>query len=165
VVVCLLTAASFGCSQNQANSTQKGEVPKPRPAEAELPDQILGLGVTQEDVSKDVAQVRSATYISSVALFSLREGDLLQASLQVSSLNDLAKPKSERFRSRIAGLIGGSSLEQMKVGDHKVYMSSGKQQIVYSWFKGRGFYVLTVRRAYPFRRTLLRKLLALAEPV
>lgn len=157
--------ALAACSSNPENTGQRGKVPKPQAAEADLPDQILGLGVVQEDVSKDLREVRSATYISSVALFSLREGDLLQASLQIASLNDLAKPNSEKFRKQVVGLMGGSALEELTIGEAKVYMTSGKQQIVYAWFKGQGFNVLTVRRAYPFRRTLLRKLLALAEPV
>lgn len=140
-------------------------MPVARAAEAEMPEQILGLGVIQEDISSDIAEVRSATYISSLALFSFREGDLLQASLQVASLNNLAKPNLESFRKQVAGLMGGSSLEELRIGTHKVYMTSGQQQIVYTWFKGRGYYVLTVRRAYPFRRTLLRKLLDLEEPV
>ena len=130
-----------------------------------MPEQILGLGVIQEDISSDITEVRSATYISSVALFSFREGDLLQASLQVASLNNLAKPHLESFRKQVAGLMGGSSLEELRIGTYKVYMTSGQQQIVYTWFKGRGYFVLTVRRAYPFRRTLLRKLLDLEEPV
>lgn len=161
VIVGTLAIGSFACSRE--NSTRVASAPKPRAAEADLPDQILGLGVIQEDVSKDIEQVRSATYVSSVALFSMREGEMLQAGLQVASLNHLAKPKSERFRRQVVGLMGGSALEELTIGEHKVFMTSGKQQIVYAWFKGSGYYVLTVRRAYPFRRTLLRKLLALEE--
>jgi hypothetical protein len=163
IAVLPLLAMTFGCSKNQTR-IPVGNIAKPRAAEADLPDQILGLQVIQEDVSKDIAEVRSATYVSSVALFSMREGDLLQASLQVASLNDLAKPSSERFRKQVVGLMGGGSLEELTIGERKVYMTSGKQQVVYAWFKGKGFNVLTVRRAYPFRRTLLRKLLALEEP-
>lgn len=161
VIVGTVALGGFACSEE--NPASVSSAPKPRAAEADLPDQILGLGVIQEDVSSDIAQVRSATYVSSVALFSMREGDMLQAGLQVSSLNNLAKPKSERFRRQVVGLMGGSALEELTIGDQKVFMSSGKQQIVYAWFKGSGYYVLTVRRAYPFRRTLLRKLLALEE--
>lgn len=164
-VACFLPAATLGCSPRQVDGGAKAKVSKPRPAEVELPDQILGLRVVQEDVSTNIVEVKSATYVSSVALFSLREGELLQASLQVSSFNDLAKPKSERFRRQVASLMGGSSLEELTIGGNKVFMTTGQQQITYTWFKGRGFNVLTVRRAYSFRRTLLRKLLGLAEPV
>jgi len=159
LVGCLLTFAA--CAPQGESSSRAVTPAQPKAAEVDLPDQILGLGVVQEDISKDVAEVKSATYISSVALFSMREGDLLQATLQIASLNELAKPNSEKFRKQVMGLVGGSTLEQLKIGEENVYMSSGAQQILYAWFKGNGFNVLTVRRAYPFRRTLLRKLLVL----
>lgn len=159
VVVAALVAALPACSSGSAV-----EPTSPQPAEVELPEQILGLAVVQEDLTKDISEVRSSTYLSSVALFSMREGDLFQASLQVSRLTELAKPESEAFRRQVAGLMGGSGFEELQVGPMKVYMSSGKQQVLYAWFKGKSYSVLTVRRAYPFRRSLLRKVLALEEP-
>lgn len=159
IFVMLATSACAGTKQ-QASAT-----PKEKAAALELPSQILGLLVRQEDISKEIGAVRSATYFSSVALYTLREGELMQASLQVARFNNLAKPASERFRRQVIGLMGTGSPEELRIGDRKVYLSAGKQQVVYAWFEGNGFYVLTERRAYPFRRGLLRKLLTLQEPV
>ena len=48
---------------------------------------------------------------------------------------------------------------RLRVGRSDVWLSSGSDQSVFSWFSGNAFYVLSVRSDYPFQRTLLRKLM------
>lgn len=158
----IVTTVAAACSGGGGTGAITGKSVIER-RQLDVPSQILGLTVKQEDISQDIAALKSATYVSSVALFTLREGEELQASLQVAGFNDLARPNSAAFKRRVVGLMGGSPME-LKVGTNKVYMIPGNQQIVYTWFRGRAFYVLTARRAYPFRRTLLRKLLVLQTP-
>lgn len=162
LIVLLLAAIRVGLGDTGSTAKSRSGSSS-RAVEVELPAQILGLNVQQEDVSQDIASLKTATYVSSAALFTMREGEELQASLQIAGLNDLARPESDRFRRQVIGLMGTSS-QELRIGDDKVYMGSGNQQILYTWFRGRGFFVLTARKTYPFRRTLLRRLLPLEAP-
>jgi hypothetical protein len=163
VVLLVLAAIRIGSGEpvtNPRSATQSAT----QTVEFEMPSQLLGLTVNQEDISTDVSNVKTATYVGTVALFTMREGEELKASLQVAGFNDLARPDTETFRRQVIGLMGTSFPQELRVGDATVYMSPGNQQILYTWFKGRGFCVLTARRDYPFRRALLRKLLPIQIP-
>jgi hypothetical protein len=124
-----------------------------------LPSQILGLKVKVENVSSQIAGVNSS-YLDGVGLFSFRETDkLLRATLQVSRFNDVAEPEKARFRDAIVAQLGSTVPLALRVGEDRVYLTSGSEQNIFSWFDPNGFYVLSVRSDYPFPRTLLRKLL------
>ena len=121
-----------------------------------LPDQLLGLSVNQERVTQDVLKV-NRPYVDSVGIFAMREKDLLRATLQVSHLNSVARPRSDAFRRSIINLMGTSTPLELRIGDTKVFNTSGNKQALFVWFEGRGFYVLSVHQDYPFPRTLLRE--------
>ncbi|MGH9198408.1 MAG: hypothetical protein ACRD1T_22075 [Acidimicrobiia bacterium] len=159
--VLLAVAALFvltSCDGQQAAPVVSGEV---KPLTIELPEQVLGLKVAQEDVSGSLAAFKGRTYLESVGLFSMREGDLLRATYQVGRFNSLARAESKEFRRELAGLAG--SPEELRMGSKEVSQVTGNQQITYIWFEGRGLYVLTVHREFPFGRTLLRKLIEMEK--
>ena len=123
-----------------------------------LPSQLLGLQVKPEDVSKQFDKTKRA-YVSNVGLFSLREKDLVRATLEVGRFNSLARPQDPGFRARIINRLGTTKPETLLVGTTSVYATSGTDQNIYAWFEGRGFYVLTTHREYEFPRTLLRRII------
>jgi hypothetical protein len=123
-----------------------------------LPGQLLGLQVKPEDVSKQFEKTKRS-YIASLGLFSLRENDLIRATLQVSRFNRLANPKDSQFRSLIIGRLGTTKPETLRIDNFDVYATSGTDQNIYAWFEGRGFFVLTTHRDYEFPRTLLRRII------
>lgn len=140
---------------------ESAAVPRARPSKAvvSLPSQILGLKVVEENVTSEVRGV-SGTYLDSLGLFSFREtDDLLRATLQIGRFNDVAEPERKRFRDAIIAQLGSTVPLQLRVGDNDVYLTSGTEQSIYSWFDDNGFYVYSVRSDYPFPRTLMRKLL------
>lgn len=145
--------ALIGCEENQHPARPAAEV---KPMTFKLPDQILGLKVAQEDISSSVNALKGRTYLESLGLFSMRQGDLLRATLQVGRFNSLARTKSKEFRREIAGLAG--SPEELRMGTTEVSQITGNQQTSYIWFEREGLFVLTVHREFPFGRTLLRKL-------
>ncbi len=136
-------------------------VPRSAPTKAvvSLPSQILGLKVVEENVATEVRGV-SGTYLDSLGLFSFREeDDLLRATLQIGRFNDVAEPERKRFRDGIIAQLGSTVPFQLRIGDRDVWLTSGTEQNIFSWFDPDGFYVLSVRGDYSFPRTLLRRLL------
>jgi hypothetical protein len=127
--------------------------------EVKLPSRLLGLRVVSENIRGNLSRIQE-TFLQSVGLFSFREkNDLLRATLQVGRFNDVAEQDKARFRDGIIGQLGSSVPVTLKVGDGTVYLSTGSDQNIFSWFDDAGFYVLSIRSDYPFPRTMMRKLL------
>jgi hypothetical protein len=149
-LLALLTACESG--------SKAVERPPASQAIARLPDQVLGLKVVEENVTSEIRGV-SGTYVDSLGLFSFREeNDLLRATVQIGRFNDVAEPQKQRFRNAIVAQLGATVPTQLKVGDRIIYLTTGSEQSIFSWFDDVGFYVLSVRSDYPFPRSLLRKL-------
>lgn len=131
----------------------------PSKAVVSLPSQILGLRVVEENVTQQVRGV-SGTYLDSLGLFSFREeDDLLRGTLQIGRFNDVAEPERRRFRDAIIAQLGSTVPLQLRVGERDVWLTSGTEQNIFTWFDPKGFYVLSVRSDYSFPRSLLRRLL------
>jgi hypothetical protein len=132
-----------------------------KPPEVQLPSKLLGLNVGSEDIKSEITET-DQPYIDSVGLFSFRQGkNLLQATLQISRFTPEADAESNDFRGAIISRIGTTNPREIRVGDREVFLTSGRNQVVFIWFEERGFFVLTARRDYSFPRTLLRRLLDL----
>lgn len=127
-----------------------------------LPSQLLGLAVSQEKLTKEILEV-DRPYVDSVGIFSLRENDLLRATLQVGHLNTIAQPRSKSFQDSVINLMGSTTPTELNIGGIAVYNTAGNKQSLFVWFKGRGFYVLSVHEDYEFPRTLLRRVLELEQ--
>lgn len=160
-LVVMATACGTGASNVVGVVTGGGQV---QARKISLPSQILGLQVKTEDVSKQL-NVAKRPYIKNVGLFSLREGDLVRSTFQISHFNDLARPDSSEFRSSIIGLLGASRPQRILVGDVLVYITSGNEQHIFAWFEDEAFYVLTVHQEYEFPRTLLRRMILLGGKI
>ena len=127
-----------------------------------LPADLLGLKIAPEDVAADLAKVPSA-FIDALSLYSLRDDDLVMATLQVSRFNDGADVEADRFRHTVVNQIGSSAPRTVRLGEHTVYLTTGTKQSIGVWFKGRHLFVLASRADYDEPRTLLRKALEI-EP-
>lgn len=125
-----------------------------------LPSQVLGLKVQQEQLSQDLEDV-DRPYFDALALFSLRENDLLRASLEVGRFNSLARPNSQSFRNQLLGKIGSREPRSMRVGGKTIYVTAGNQQAIFVWFDGDGVFVMITHQDFAFPRTLLRRILDL----
>lgn len=153
----VLTAALVvvACSPGDAEITQRNEAARLR-----IPSQLVGLSVQQEDIGEELERVEKP-YVDSVAMFSLREDELLQATLQVSRFNSLARPGDEDFRGSIISTVGTTRPRTLAVGDSAVYLTSAASQTVFVWFTDEGMFVLSMSNDFPFPRTLLRRTLDL----
>jgi len=128
------------------------------PALAQLPQQVLGLRVKPEDISSKLKSVKRP-YVDAVAVYSLRDGDLLKASLQLNRFNSAARPHDQNFIGTIVSTIGGAAAQQYRMGNEDVYATTATDQVIFTWFKGKGMFVLAVQKSFPFPRTLLRRLI------
>ena len=148
----ILALASIACGNSTVVQNTDAS-----PTTATLPSQILGLRVQPENVSAQLKGVRRP-YIDAVAVYSLRDGDLLKASLQISHFNSAARPNDPDFIGSITSTIGGSAQAPYQVGAQTVYATTASDQVIFTWFRGRQMYVLAVQKNFPFPRTLLRRL-------
>jgi hypothetical protein len=126
-----------------------------------MPQQLLGLEVRPEDVA-DQFEDTEQSYVESLGLLSLREDDLVRATLQVSRFNSLARPQDPVFRRSIIARIGTTKPRTITVGETPVFLTTQTDQNIFVWFKGKGFFVLTAHRDYEFPRTLLRRIITSA---
>ncbi|MEY2467607.1 MAG: hypothetical protein QOF21_305, partial [Actinomycetota bacterium] len=123
----------------------------------------LGLTPQREDVKDDLANQDTNAYIAAVGLFSLRDGERLEATLQISKLSKSARPKDVKFQQQVANQIGGTKVQAFVMGNRNVYRSSQRKQSLTSWFDGDYYMILAVRDTYPTPRALLRELLTKAK--
>ena len=155
----MMLAATVACAACSSGEAASSVARAPVDADVRLPSRILGLKVVRENVRANLSNVQK-TYLQSVGLFSFREGDdLLRATIQVGRFNEVAEPRKQAFRNAIIGQLGSTVPVQLRVGNRPVYLATGSEQNIFSWFDDVGFYVLSIRSDYEFPRTLLRQLL------
>jgi hypothetical protein len=125
-----------------------------------IPGTLHGLEVKRENV-KDALSSTKRPYLDGAALFSLRDGDQLMATLQVGTFASDARWDDAEFRSSLLSTMGGSQPRALRMGDQTVYLSSGDRQALAVWFKDGAMYILASREDFDFPRGLLRDALDL----
>ena len=126
-----------------------------------VPAQLGGLTVSVEEVG-GATQVKDP-FVEAVGLYSLREAELLQGTLQVSRFAENADSEQARFRSSVVQQVGSTVPKAYRMGDRTVYLTAGKRQSIAVWFEGRYFFVLSMREEFERPRALLREALEI-EP-
>ncbi len=125
---------------------------------------FLGLIPQREEIGGSLANQQANAYIEAVGLYSLRNKERLEATLQISRLSDKARPKDPKFQLLVANQIGGTKVQPFVMSGHNVFRSSQRKQSLTSWFEGDYFMVLSVRDTYETPRALLRILLEEVKP-
>lgn len=125
-----------------------------------LPRRILGLRVEPEDVSERLVGA-NRPYVEATGLYSLREGDRLQGTIQVSRFKDDVDTTSNRFRLALVNQIGSTEPKPFRMGDGIVYLTSSKRQSVAVFFEDDAFVVLSTLETFEQSRALLREVMEL----
>jgi hypothetical protein len=120
-----------------------------------VPGVLHDLKVKREDLD-DVLDDAKRPYLDGMALFSLRDGDRLMATLQIGHFAPDAKWKTSRFRSSLLATIGGGNPRRLRMDDQSVYLTSGDRQALAVWFEDQHLFILSTREDYDFPRGLLR---------
>lgn len=122
-----------------------------------IPTEILGLAVTKEDMGEALTQVDRA-YLDAFALYSMRTGELLEATLQISRFTPDTELDDD-FRAQLVQQVGSAKAEEFKMGEHTVYLTRATKQQIALWFRDRDMFVLAIRDDFELPRALLRNAL------
>ena len=154
LVSCVL-ALALGAACGSASSAEEFAAKDVEKFDADLlPSTLHDLSVKVEDIGP--ADAVKAPFVDGVGLYSLRDGELLQGTLQVSRFADAADPESARFRQSVVAQIGSSVPKAFRMGSDVVYLTTGKRQSIAVWFRDEYFLVLSTRDQYETPRALLR---------
>jgi hypothetical protein len=126
------------------------------PANA-VPAQLLDLTVKQEESAQ--ARKIERPFVDGASLYSLRKGDLLNATLQVSHFSPTADVNEVKFRNAVVGQIGSTVPKPFRMSGQTVYLTTGRRQAVAVWFRDRYLFILSTREDYKSPRGLLRQAL------
>ena len=159
-VVIVAAVLLTGCVQETVSAKgTPGTAVKPLGTSV-LPPTMLGLAVKEEDVKEALAESKSS-YVTALSLYSLRKGKLLQATLQVSKVDQETVDTVPDFETAVAQSIGGTVPRIAKIGDDRVFVTRGNRQRLSVWFRGSYMFVLATRDDYPQPRSLLRTALGI----
>lgn len=148
-----------GCGAPEVTEGTAGKEITPVNAGA-IPPTLAGMKVTLED-STDYLKEIDRTYLEQFSLFSVREAELLQATLQVSRFTDDAKYTSAAFRNSVVDRVGSAKAQQFRMGDREIYMTVGTKQQIAVWFDGAYMFVLSIRDDFLKPRALVREALGI----
>jgi hypothetical protein len=161
VVLVLALSLALGACGKGDPAVSRAEARKVTALDAPgVPGTLHGLKVKRENV-KDALKSAKRPYLDSAALFSLRDGDQLMATLQIGHFAEDARWRDADFRSSLLSTMGGSAPRRLRMGDHSIYLSSGDRQSLAIWFSDRSLFILASREDYDFPRGLLRDALEL----
>lgn len=155
-VLVVAAAVVTGCSANQRPPAAVAAPDGGKIREGAVPASLAGLVTRREDVSKPLKEAGDRAYVTSVALWSLRQGERLRATLQVARFAPDAPSTTEPFQRRVAAQIGGTVPRTRRVGQDRVFVSAGNRQVYYTWFRGRYMVLLSVPAETRSGRGLLR---------
>ena len=124
-----------------------------------VPGTLRGLAVVKEDVAATLESAERP-YFDALSFFSLREGEKLQATLQVGRFADGTQHRSGAFRSSFLATIGGGAAKELRMGEEEVFLTTGDRQSIAVWFRDEFVFILSAREDYRFPRALLREALA-----
>lgn len=127
-----------------------------------VPSELLGLTVAEEDASSVKNQKRP--FVEAVGLYSLRDAEDLQATLQLARFTETAETERASFRQAVVQQVGSTVPHRVQVGDHDVYITTGRRQQVAIWFQDRTLFILSMRDDYPTPRSLTRAALEIDAP-
>lgn len=127
-----------------------------------VPTEILGLAVAQEPLPEGLDGKR--TYVDSVGLYSFREGNQLQATMQVSHFTKDSDHKSAKFRASVVAQVGSVVPKAFRMGDETIYLTSGRKQTIAVWFREDYLFLMNTREEYETPRSLVRAVLEEVKP-
>jgi hypothetical protein len=155
-VACAVLVALGGACSTSSAAVERADARTVEQLEASgVPVRLNGLVVEREDVGELLDRAKRP-YLDATALYSMREGDLLRATLQIGRFADDADVGDEELRAQIVNRIGSGTARTFRIGDRSVWLTSGDRQTLAVWFEDRHVFVLATRDDYELSRSLLR---------
>jgi hypothetical protein len=156
--LCLIVTLALSACGGGASPTTRAEDRVIKPLDGSpVPPDLNGLRVAEEDIG-DTLDAARRPYLDAATLYSLRQDDdALQATLQVGRFADDAKYADKDFQLTLVSNVGSGTAKDFRMGDKRVWLTTGDRQTIALWFSGRYVFILSAREEYLGTRTLLRK--------
>jgi hypothetical protein len=108
-----------------------------------VPPSVAGYTVAEETrIEPRFCTGDPAAMITGGALYSLRVGRTLHATLEVARFKPGVNTGAASFQPAIVGQIGQSVMRRQQIGGQPVWIGAGAQGVTIVWFKGRLLHVL-----------------------
>ncbi len=133
----------------------------PRPLPAQLVPTALGdVRFVRERAAESSFGAGSLTTEGQV--FSVRQGDVVQGSIQVAALAPRVDVRDPRVRDQVLSGVGGGRFAPARIGEERVFrLASGEQTVLLSFARdGRGYTLMSARAAYADAERLFAAVLA-----
>jgi hypothetical protein len=156
----VIAAAAVAVAGGALTITHVAQATSPAPTATakhdSVPASLLGLRVAREDIAASLAKVHGPQYLHDIRLYSLRDGDLLQATLEIGPFNSGWPVDSPQFQAQIVGQIGGTvQARRVRFGATPVYVTTARGLVMGIWFRGGSMFVLAIRDTYDKPKTLI----------
>ncbi len=155
----LVLGATSCAGEDSATKAANARVIVPLEA-SPVPPSLSGLRVEEEDIGEALEGAKRP-YLEAATLYSLRDGDALQATLQVGRFAPGERYETLEFRQTLASRIADGAATDVRMGDHTIWLTSGDRQSIAVWFNGGYVFILSAREEYTGSRALLREALGI----
>lgn len=161
----LALAGSTACggARGTPGVLQRSAPPSPVPGGA-VPSTILGLRAASEDVSSQYRRVADRAFVTSLRMWSVREGKRLRATVEVARFAPDARPNDPDFQKQMVSQLGKSVPRLRRIGRQQVYITAGNSQTLFIWFRSSSFVLLSVSTDFAHPRALLREAIRTVKP-
>ena len=151
----VVAVALGGACGSDDGSVDRAEQRSIEDLDAAVPLTVNGLEVVEEDVAEtlDAAQ---RPYLEAAGLYSFREDDLLQATLQVGRFAPDVDEDDEVFVDRLVNRVSAGA-RKVRMGDQLLYVGGADRQTLTMWFQDGHMFLLSTRDGFAGGRALLRQ--------
>jgi hypothetical protein len=132
-----------------------------------LPDRLVPSAVGDIRIVREPATERAfeGSIASEGRVFSLRQRDIVQGSLQVTALDRTLDTRSPRVRNAIVSGFSGGRFRPARIGEERIYrLDLPEQTLLLSFSRdGHSYYLMVARTAYRGAERLFASVLAYAR--
>jgi hypothetical protein len=133
-------------------------------APVRLPDRVAPAAVGDVRLVRETSTESAfrGTLATDGRVYSLRQGDVVQGSLQVTALGSATDTRSPRVRDQLVSGFSGGRFRPARIGDERIYrLDLPEQTLLLSFSRdGHSYYLLVARAAYPGADRLFTAVLA-----
>jgi hypothetical protein len=129
-----------------------------------VPSTIEGLTVQEDTKAKDrFAKLPKKALVADGRLFAIRQGDLLVATLQLSTLVPEVDLTNQKRHDEMADKLMTGVKQQLRIDNTDVYQAAGDEKTEYVWFGRQMFEVLQVKGSSVKPEDMLKAIIAFQQ--
>jgi hypothetical protein len=134
------------------------------PAPVRLPDRLVPASVGDIRIVREptTESAFTGTLATDGRVFSLRQRDVIQGSLQITAFGSTTDTRSPRVRDQLVGGFSGGRFRPGRIGEERIYrLDLPEQTLLLSFSRdGHSYYLLVARKAYGGAERLFASVLA-----